>query len=266
MYGHFSLSHKRVIGDRNPPQILWILWYLFTKWMLFSIPKVPCFYTDSERRSVIDAAQIAGLNCLRLMNETTAGQLFRVYRRISIATHPLSALEWHLFLFLFIFFFFCMQWLWHTVSTSRIFPLLKKSQGQWCLWILVIQATRSLCVPLIKASLRFVPMIFIPSKCDLVCYVEIYTEHFFHPYRFLLQPLTLKWEEKTLMSVWSDIFVRSSRWSTSWMWSPSPEHWSDSTRSVRSSRSWWAPTPLTCPWTSSASWTTLMSQANSAGM
>ncbi|KAG5843339.1 hypothetical protein ANANG_G00149780, partial [Anguilla anguilla] len=31
---------------------------------------VPCFYTDAERRSVIDAAQIAGLNCLRLMNET----------------------------------------------------------------------------------------------------------------------------------------------------------------------------------------------------
>jgi len=48
--------------------------------MLFKIPtsKVPCFYTDSERRSVIDAAQIAGLNCLRLMNETTAGELFVV--------------------------------------------------------------------------------------------------------------------------------------------------------------------------------------------
>uniref|UniRef100_A0A8C1FF83 Heat shock protein 4b n=1 Tax=Cyprinus carpio carpio TaxID=630221 RepID=A0A8C1FF83_CYPCA len=36
---------------------------------------VPCFYTDAERRSVIDAAQIAGLNCLRLMNETTAGEV-----------------------------------------------------------------------------------------------------------------------------------------------------------------------------------------------
>lgn len=35
--------------------------------------QVPSFYTDAERRSVIDAAQIAGLNCLRLMNETTAG-------------------------------------------------------------------------------------------------------------------------------------------------------------------------------------------------
>lgn len=30
---------------------------------------VPCFYTDAERRSVMDATQTAGLNCLRLMNE-----------------------------------------------------------------------------------------------------------------------------------------------------------------------------------------------------
>lgn len=36
--------------------------------------QVPCFYTDAERRSVMDATQIAGLNCLRLMNETTAGK------------------------------------------------------------------------------------------------------------------------------------------------------------------------------------------------
>lgn len=35
--------------------------------------QVPSYYTDAERRSVMDAAQIAGLNCLRLMNETTAG-------------------------------------------------------------------------------------------------------------------------------------------------------------------------------------------------
>lgn len=39
--------------------------------------KIPCYYTDAERRSVIDAAQIAGLNCLRLMNETTAGKFSR---------------------------------------------------------------------------------------------------------------------------------------------------------------------------------------------
>uniref|UniRef100_A0A669EBL8 Heat shock protein family A (Hsp70) member 4 like n=1 Tax=Oreochromis niloticus TaxID=8128 RepID=A0A669EBL8_ORENI len=34
--------------------------------------KVPSFFTDAERRSVFDATQIAGLNCLRLINDTTA--------------------------------------------------------------------------------------------------------------------------------------------------------------------------------------------------
>lgn len=38
-------------------------------------PQVPSYFTDAERRSVMDAAQIAGLNCLRLMNDTTAGTL-----------------------------------------------------------------------------------------------------------------------------------------------------------------------------------------------
>ncbi|KAM9331954.1 heat shock 70 kDa protein 4a isoform 3-T3 [Pholidichthys leucotaenia] len=33
---------------------------------------VPVYFTDAERWSVMHAAQIAGLNCLRLMNETTA--------------------------------------------------------------------------------------------------------------------------------------------------------------------------------------------------
>ncbi|RXM94538.1 Heat shock 70 kDa protein 4 [Acipenser ruthenus] len=43
---------------------------------------VPCFYTDAERRSVIDAAQIAGFNCLRLMNETTAVALaYGIYKQ-----------------------------------------------------------------------------------------------------------------------------------------------------------------------------------------
>lgn len=35
--------------------------------------QIPSFFTDAERRSVMAAAQVAGLNCLRLMNETTAG-------------------------------------------------------------------------------------------------------------------------------------------------------------------------------------------------
>lgn len=38
--------------------------------------QVPSFFTDAERRSVFDAAQIAGLNCLRLINDTTAGECF----------------------------------------------------------------------------------------------------------------------------------------------------------------------------------------------
>ncbi|CAF1379717.1 unnamed protein product [Rotaria sordida] len=33
---------------------------------------VPCYFTDAERRAMLDAAQIAGWNCLRLLNETTA--------------------------------------------------------------------------------------------------------------------------------------------------------------------------------------------------
>uniref|UniRef100_A0A8B9KRF3 Heat shock protein family A (Hsp70) member 4 n=1 Tax=Astyanax mexicanus TaxID=7994 RepID=A0A8B9KRF3_ASTMX len=44
--------------------------------------KVPSFFSDAERRSVIDAAQIAGLNCLRLMNETTAVALaYGIYKQ-----------------------------------------------------------------------------------------------------------------------------------------------------------------------------------------
>uniref|UniRef100_UPI00398E9234 heat shock 70 kDa protein 4L isoform X2 n=1 Tax=Pristiophorus japonicus TaxID=55135 RepID=UPI00398E9234 len=43
---------------------------------------VPCFFTDAERRSVIAAAEIAGLNCLRLMNDTTAVALaYGIYKQ-----------------------------------------------------------------------------------------------------------------------------------------------------------------------------------------
>ncbi|XP_064829214.1 heat shock 70 kDa protein 4-like isoform X3 [Oncorhynchus masou masou] len=46
------------------------------------VVSVPCYYTDAERRSVADAAQIAGLNCLRLMNETTAVALaYGIYKQ-----------------------------------------------------------------------------------------------------------------------------------------------------------------------------------------
>uniref|UniRef100_UPI0037E95F6A heat shock 70 kDa protein 4L n=1 Tax=Semicossyphus pulcher TaxID=241346 RepID=UPI0037E95F6A len=43
---------------------------------------VPSFYTDAERRSVFDASQIAGLNCLRLINDTTAVALaYGIYKQ-----------------------------------------------------------------------------------------------------------------------------------------------------------------------------------------
>ncbi|XP_006879642.1 PREDICTED: heat shock protein 105 kDa [Elephantulus edwardii] len=42
---------------------------------------VPSFFTDAERRSVLDAAQIVGLNCLRLMNDMTAVAVnYGIYR------------------------------------------------------------------------------------------------------------------------------------------------------------------------------------------
>ncbi|KAL1260968.1 hypothetical protein QQF64_008795 [Cirrhinus molitorella] len=42
---------------------------------------IPSFFTDSERRSVLDAAKIAGLNCLKLMNDSTAVALnYGIYK------------------------------------------------------------------------------------------------------------------------------------------------------------------------------------------
>lgn len=43
---------------------------------------VPCYFTDAERRTVLDAAFTAGLNVLRLMNETTAVALaYGIYKQ-----------------------------------------------------------------------------------------------------------------------------------------------------------------------------------------
>lgn len=43
---------------------------------------VPTFFTDAERRSLLDAAQIVGLNCLRLMNDMTAVALnYGIYKQ-----------------------------------------------------------------------------------------------------------------------------------------------------------------------------------------
>ncbi|CAH8512849.1 unnamed protein product [Heterobilharzia americana] len=37
------------------------------------VVNVPTYYTDAERRSVLDASKIAGLNCVKLVNDLTAG-------------------------------------------------------------------------------------------------------------------------------------------------------------------------------------------------
>uniref|UniRef100_A0A4W3K6D3 Heat shock 70 kDa protein 4L n=2 Tax=Callorhinchus milii TaxID=7868 RepID=A0A4W3K6D3_CALMI len=43
--------------------------------------KVPYFFTNAERNSMLAAARIAGLNCLRLMNDTTAAALtYGIYK------------------------------------------------------------------------------------------------------------------------------------------------------------------------------------------
>lgn len=33
---------------------------------------VPTYWTDAQRKALLDASQIAGLNCLRLINDTAA--------------------------------------------------------------------------------------------------------------------------------------------------------------------------------------------------
>lgn len=42
---------------------------------------VPVYYTDAERHAMLDASRIAGLNCLRLMNDTAATALgYGIYK------------------------------------------------------------------------------------------------------------------------------------------------------------------------------------------
>lgn len=82
---------------------------------------------------------------------------------------------------------------------------------------------------------------------------------FFVSPRSLLRLVTQSWEERTLTRNWWSISVRNLARSTSLMSRQSPGPWSGSTKSVRNWRNWWAPTPLTCRLTLSASWMTLMS-------
>jgi len=48
---------------------------------------VPCYFTDVQRRALLDSAQIAGLNVLRLMNDTAATALtYGIYKQDLPAT------------------------------------------------------------------------------------------------------------------------------------------------------------------------------------
>ena len=43
---------------------------------------MPCYFTDVERRSLLDAATTAGLNVLKTMNDTTATALsYGIYKQ-----------------------------------------------------------------------------------------------------------------------------------------------------------------------------------------
>ncbi len=43
----------------------------------------PAYFVDSERRAILDAAAIAGLNVLKLMNDTTATALaYGIYKQV----------------------------------------------------------------------------------------------------------------------------------------------------------------------------------------
>lgn len=46
------------------------------------VVSVPCYYTDRQRRAMVDSVAMAGLNCLRLMNDTTAVALaYGIYKQ-----------------------------------------------------------------------------------------------------------------------------------------------------------------------------------------
>ncbi|XP_029641449.1 heat shock 70 kDa protein 4-like [Octopus sinensis] len=46
------------------------------------VVSVPCYFTDSERRALLDATGMCGLNCLRLLNDTTAASLaYGIYKQ-----------------------------------------------------------------------------------------------------------------------------------------------------------------------------------------
>merc|ERR1719301_407097 len=53
------------------------------------VMSVPSYFTDAERHSMLDAASVAGLNCLRLMNDSTAAALsYGIYKTDMPADKP----------------------------------------------------------------------------------------------------------------------------------------------------------------------------------
>ena len=43
---------------------------------------MPCYFADGQRRALLDASRVAGLNCLRLLNDTTATALaYGIYKQ-----------------------------------------------------------------------------------------------------------------------------------------------------------------------------------------
>ena len=61
--------------------------------MLRYVLQVPSFYTDTERRSLYKSTQIAGLNCLRVFNDTTAGMLMMLnFPRSNLDFSPRQAI------------------------------------------------------------------------------------------------------------------------------------------------------------------------------
>lgn len=156
-------------------------------------------------------------------------------------------------------------------SINRISLLPRRRPGMWCLWTWAILDTRHQCVPSIRAKSRCVDKsvywIFIisPREALFQSFSSLFSSLFSSSLRSLLQRVTQSWEERTLMRCWWNTSVRNLARSTSLMSSQSPGLWSDSTRSVKNWKKWWAPTPPTCRSTLSASWMTSMCPENWTG-
>lgn len=134
------------------------------------LSQVPSFFTDAERRSVFDATQIAGLNCLRLINDTTAGEKYRsmvlrlktllnnhwkLMKRIrtnfSVSCYSISMLP---DLITMITSSLSQQWPWPMASTNKTFLLQKRGREMSYSWTWDIHRSRSRSRLSIKANSR----------------------------------------------------------------------------------------------------------------